>query len=307
MYTTPNLSTDQIAAFVELARQGSIRAAAAQMHISEQGLRNRLVALEGQLGVELYRKVRGIRNTTPLTSQGNHFLPRAIAFLEQATELSRAFSTEPAQQEVTIVASQYLATYLLIQGVREFHRSYPDIRVRLSVRTESEVEAILMKQPEIQLGFAAPYEISSALQYERLFSMGWSVVVARNHPLAKRKRIQLKDLADEPLIVYETGSTGRSHVIEAFAAQSLRPRIEIEATTTDLLIRMAEAELGVALAPLLEDGSVTSGRKVVTKSLGKQIRPIDSDILTRNHETLSPASTAFLKFIRKSVRGQATR
>ncbi|MEX2558736.1 MAG: hypothetical protein WD403_02425 [Pirellulales bacterium] len=41
----PSLSTDQVAAFVELARQGTLRAAAEGLHITEQGLRNRLGAL----------------------------------------------------------------------------------------------------------------------------------------------------------------------------------------------------------------------------------------------------------------------
>ena len=40
---SPSLSTDQIAAFVELARQGSLRRAGEVLHITEQGLRNRLV------------------------------------------------------------------------------------------------------------------------------------------------------------------------------------------------------------------------------------------------------------------------
>jgi DNA-binding transcriptional LysR family regulator len=67
MAALPHVSTDQVAAFVELAREGQIRAAANALGITEQGVRNRLVALEGQLGVELYRKARGPRRATVLT------------------------------------------------------------------------------------------------------------------------------------------------------------------------------------------------------------------------------------------------
>ncbi len=87
VYDLPALSTDQVVAIVELAKHGSIRAAAADLHITEQGLRNRLIALENQLGVELYRKSRGIRTATPLTASGQQFLPHAIAFLEQAANM----------------------------------------------------------------------------------------------------------------------------------------------------------------------------------------------------------------------------
>jgi len=56
-----SISTDQVAAFVELARQGSLRDAAQVLHITEQGVRNRLLALEGRLRVQLYHKSRGGR------------------------------------------------------------------------------------------------------------------------------------------------------------------------------------------------------------------------------------------------------
>jgi DNA-binding transcriptional LysR family regulator len=301
VYDIPSLSTDQVLAFVELHRHGTIRAAAQDLHITEQGLRNRLISLEKELGVELYRKVRGIRNVTPLTTQGQQFLPYATAFLERAAELNDLFATETQPQEVAIVSSQYLAKYVLIRGIARFHEANPNIRIRLSVRTEFEVETMLVEHPEIQLGFAAPYESSPAIRYEHLFSMNWSIVTPRSHRLSQKKRVRLKDLVEDPLMVYESGSTGRQHVMDAFARESLQPRIEMEATTTDLLVQMVEADLGIAIVPLLPDDSVTKGLKVAIKSLGNQIRPIDSDILTRKNERLSPGATEFVRFIRKNV------
>ena len=50
-----SLSTDQVAAFVQLARQGSLRDAARVLHITEQGVRNRLLVLEGRLGTHTLR------------------------------------------------------------------------------------------------------------------------------------------------------------------------------------------------------------------------------------------------------------
>ena len=90
------MSTDQVAAFVELARQGSLRRASEVLHITEQGVRNRLLALEERLKVELYRKSRGMRQTTPLTQRGQEFLPHAIAFLERACELAELFEAADA-------------------------------------------------------------------------------------------------------------------------------------------------------------------------------------------------------------------
>src|SRR5262249_55031944 len=145
----PSLSTDQVAAFVQLARQGSLRAAAETLFISEQGLRSRLLALERRLGVELYRKSRGLRRRTPLTPQGQQFLAHAVAFLDRASHLCSLFGENQGPQEVHVVASQYLIAYVLIDAVRRFHRAFPTIRVRLSARTEHEIEEALLETQEI--------------------------------------------------------------------------------------------------------------------------------------------------------------
>ena len=100
-----SLSTDQVAALVELARQGSLRGAAEAMHLSQQGLRSRLLALENRLGIALYDKRRGMRRSTPLTSQGRQFLPHAQAFLQRSRELCELFQTQAEPREVRIAAS----------------------------------------------------------------------------------------------------------------------------------------------------------------------------------------------------------
>ena len=295
----PSLTTDQLSAFVQLARQGSLRAAAESLYISEQGLRSRLIALESRLGVQLYQKSRGPRRRTPLTPQGQQLLPQVEAFLERAEQLARFFEAPQGPQEVHVVASQYLIAYLLIEAVRRFHRDYPEIHVRLSARTEHEVEEALLGSLEFSFGVAAPYEASPELSYEHLFSMPWSLITPLKHPLARRNRLRLADVVHYPLIMYERGSTGRQHVSEAFQRLGLVPQIELEVTNTDLIVRMVEAGLGAAIVPLHPSGAVTRGRKVAIHGLGRQVRPIDSGILLRRNEALSDAGQKLVAFLRK--------
>jgi DNA-binding transcriptional LysR family regulator len=299
--STPSLSTDQVAAFVQLARQGSLRAAAETLFISEQGLRSRLLALEARLGTQLYRKSRGLRRRTPLTREGQQFLPHAESFLERATHLMTLFGEEQGPQEVHVVASQYLIAYVLIDAVRRFHRAFPQIHVRLSARTEHEIEEALLDSLEFSFGFAAPYESSPDLAYRHLFSMHWSLITPRQHPLARRPVVRLPDVVRFPLIMYERGSTGRQHVAEAFQRRGLAPHVELEATNTDLIVRMVEAGLGVAVVPLHPSGAVTRGRRVAIHSLGRQVRPIDSGVLLRRRESPPEAAMKLLDFLGAKV------
>ena len=262
-------------------------------------MRGRLVELERRLGVELYRKQRGPRQATPLTPAGSRLLPRAIAFLQQARELS---SRAPDAHEcVRVAASQYLTMYLLIDAVRRFHTAYPHIQVVLSTLSEQHVETALRHDPELAFGVVAPYETVSEFDFVHLFSLTWSFLAPPNHPLLRKQRLSLADLAELPLIVFERGSSGRQHVMEAFRAARLTPRLELETTTTEIIVRMVEARLGVSIVPLLPGGAVTRGRRVRHRELGTMIRPIESGILTRRGEQLSPACQQFVEFVRSQT------
>jgi DNA-binding transcriptional LysR family regulator len=292
-----SLSTDQVAALVELSRQGDLRRAARVLHITEQGVRNRLLALEGRLGVELYRKARGPRRSPPLTEKGRLFLPHALAFLDRARQLGEVFAAPAEPHEIHVAATQYLILYVLIDAVRRFHRAFPQIRVRLSNRTEEEIEEALLHDPEVALGVAAPYESSPELEYRHLFSMDWSLVTPPRHPLLRKPKLRLQHLTDLPLILFEHGSTGRQHVMDAFHGEVLTPRVDMETTNTEIIVRMVEIGLGVSIVPLMASGVVTRGHRVGTRSLGKLIRPIHSGVLLRRGEPLPPAARAFTEFL----------
>jgi DNA-binding transcriptional LysR family regulator len=291
---------------VELARAGSLRAAASGLHITEQGLRNRLIALETHLKVALYHKQRGPRRRSPLTPQGEQFLPQALAFLESARRLGAVSGGASGPQEVHVAATQYLTLYAMLDAIRRFHRAFPEIRVRLSSRTERDIEDALLRDPDLAFGVAAPYEGGSGLEYRHLFSLDWGLITPPDHPLLKKRGLELPDLVGVPLIVFERGSTGRQHVLNAFHNLGLNPRIDMEATTTGIVVRMVEAGLGVSLVPLMPNGIVTRGVKVGVRKLPqKTIDPIHSGILIRRGETPQPAAEAFMRFLMPQDRGGA--
>ena len=228
-----------------------------------------------------------------------------ISVFEQdrvAGEFCELFDSSPKQRSVHVVASEYLSLYVLVDAVSRFHAANPEILIRLSTRTEQQIEDAVQFDPTISIGVAAPYEPSLELEYSHLFSMNWSLIVPRRHTLLQRARIRLKDLTDQPIILFERGSTGRQHVMDAFHHQGLSPRIDMEATSTELIVRMVEKGLGISIVPLLPNGAVTRGRRVGILSLGKQIRPIHSGVLTRKSERPSQAAQTFIEFVRSEVK-----
>jgi DNA-binding transcriptional LysR family regulator len=185
--------------------------------------------------------------------------------------------------------------------VRRFHDRFPQIHIRLSIQSEQEIEDVLLGDSDVSIGVAAPYEPSAELEYQHIFSMPWSLITPLRHRLLGRKRIRLQHLVTEPLIIFERGSTGRQHVLDAFHERGLSPLVHMETTTTEIVVRMVEAGLGIAIVPLLPSGAVTKGCKVAVRSLVDPIRPINSGILTRRNDRLTTAAAEFVRFIRANI------
>ncbi|NNE92971.1 MAG: LysR family transcriptional regulator [Verrucomicrobiales bacterium] len=296
------VTPDQAAALVELARTGSIRAAAESLSLTEQGTRNRLLSLEEQLGVSLYQKGRGRRAKTQLTRHGRMFLPAAREFCQRADELSNFFSGSTGGEVIHVAASAYLTFYVLIDIVQKFHDRFPDFRVCLSTRPEEDIETALLEHRSVSIGIAAPYHSTNALTYTHQFAMDWSLITPPDHLLLQKKSpVRLANLTDFPLILFEPGSTGREHILEAFQSRSLSPRVEMEATSTQIITRMVESGLGISIVPLLKNGVVTKGRDIGVRSLGKQVRPIHSGILIRENDALTAAETTFIDFVKQEM------
>lgn len=83
----PIISTDQVQAFVVYAQFGTLREASRQLHLSIEGLRARLLALQERIGEPLYVSTRGRSGALTLTPAGERVLRMAPMFLDAAAQM----------------------------------------------------------------------------------------------------------------------------------------------------------------------------------------------------------------------------
>jgi LysR family cys regulon transcriptional activator len=92
------------------------------------------------------------------------------------------------------------------------------------------------------------------------------LVLPVDHPLARKERITLEDVAQEPLITYHPSFTGRTKIDQAFAIRKLEPRIALEAIDSDVIKTYVRLGLGVGIAAemavrdVLEDCEKNGGK-----------------------------------------------
>jgi LysR family cys regulon transcriptional activator len=214
---------------------------------SQPGVSRQIRELEDELGVEIF--VRAGKRLTGLTAPGEVVLPIVERLLLEADNLRRAGAEFAAQDRgrLTIAATHSQARYALPTAVRDFRAAHAQVMLNLHQGSPQQVAQMLL-DGEADVGIAtealADYEGLVALPCYR-----WThaVLAPAGHPLFDGGALTLQRLAAYPVITYDTGYTGRSHIDEAFARQGLQPNVVLTAMDADVIKTYVELGLGVGI------------------------------------------------------------
>ncbi|QDY40696.1 LysR family transcriptional regulator [Candidatus Pantoea soli] len=183
------LKLHQLRAFVEVARQGSIRAASRLLGQSQPALTKAIQELELALGARLFeRRQQGVT----LTDIGNTFFRHACLVLEELR-----VAQEDIQQRLGLAGGQVnigvggsIARTVMPQVITQFHREYPRVKVRI---VEGQLVSMVHELRQGALDFTINtydrHHLDQELIFERLMQRDYQVVMRKGHPLAHARSL----------------------------------------------------------------------------------------------------------------------
>jgi LysR family cys regulon transcriptional activator len=239
----------QLRSVRETVRQGfNLTGVAAALHTSQPGVSRQIRELEDELGIELFH--RAGKRLTGLTPPGQAVLPIVERLLLEADNLKRAGEdfASTGRGTLTIAATHSQARYALPPAVRDFSAAHPEVVLHLHQGSPKQVAEMLLSG-EADIGVAT----EALAQYDSLVALPsyrWThaVVVPRGHVLAQeRDTLTLERLAQFPIITYEPGYTGRTHIDEAFARRGLPLNLVLSAMDADVIKTYVELGMGVGI------------------------------------------------------------
>ena len=237
---------EQLEAFVEVARLGSVTRAADALYATQPTLTARLKGLEQELDAQLFvRSQRGMR----LSDAGRAFLPYAERTLDSVSS-GRRLLAELARGEagqLALGAAPAVSTYVLPRILTRFRRTHP--KVSLAVRTghsEEVLELVLREQVQIGLGRALRHPQLEAIP---LYDDELVLVVDPKHAFAEEQEIGPDELVEVQLILFDRTSSYRRMTSEFFEGVGAVPRGVMELDNIDAAKKMVEQGLGIALLP----------------------------------------------------------
>ena len=284
----------QVRAFVSVAHLKSFTRAAALLHVSQPALTVQIRKLEESLGIRLLDRNS---RTVDITRVGRELLPvfqRVLHELDSVIMDTKALATQQ-HGVVRIAALPSFAAGLLPAIISRFRRSNPRMSFVVRDVIASRVNAAVRSE-EVDIGITGGELSDPDLDVLHLTHDQMHVVFPSQHPLQRKRRITLEDLAELPLVLMDADTSVRAIVDRAFVAAGRLPIPACEAIYMMTAVGMVKAGLGVAVLPasakeVRAEPSLKS-RKIDDPAFARSIA-----VIKKRNRTLPPAAQLFVEQI----------
>jgi DNA-binding transcriptional LysR family regulator len=245
----------QLRYFQTVARLQHMTKAAEELHIGQPSLSKTIARLEEDLGVPLFdRQGRQIR----LNQFGKVFLHRVErAFMELETGKHEINDLTGLDRGVISLAVSISSVLPGLLG--SFLTRYPDIRFQQFLGTTHSMKHQL-EQGEVDFCISSTPLESPDIEWKPLFTEEIFLIVSKEHPLASREEIHLREVEHEPFISMNS-RYGLRDLTDDFCRQAgFTPHIAFEGDDQTVLGELVKEGLGVSFTPALTLGSVRSNK-----------------------------------------------
>ena len=278
-------------AFIAVAENSSFSLAAEQLFLTQPAISKRVSALENELEIRLFDRIgRGVS----LTEAGQALLPRARGILLDLEDSVRALSNLSGKVHGTLRfgTSHHIGLHRLPPVLKKFVHNYPE--VRLDIRfMDSEEACLAVEHGELELAIVTlPPSPANVLQTEVVWDDPLAIVVARDHPLALKRRPSLRDLASHPAILPATGTYTRQIAEAAFKDVDLHLDIALSTNYLETIHMLVAVGIGWSLLPVTMQDSQTRVLSINALSLSRSL-----GVVYHRDRTLSNAARALARML----------
>jgi molybdate transport repressor ModE-like protein len=233
--------------FRHVAEAGSITRGAQRANLALAAASTRIRNMEETLGAPLL--VRG-RHGVSLTQAGRTLLQHARAILTQAERLREDLGAYAGglTGQVRVLSNTNALTEFLPETLSSFLNAYPHVSIDLEEKLSDEIVG-LIAEGVADIGIVAGTVDVGRLMTYPFRSDRFVLVVARDHPLARRTKISFAEVLD-----YDFVGLDRASALQRFLADKAsrigRPlKLRVQLRSFDAVCRLVERNVGVGIVP----------------------------------------------------------
>ena len=242
------MKLQQLRYLAQVARNDfNVSATARRLDTSQPGISKQVAALETELGVSLFQ--RQGRQIIGLTPAGRDILPRVERVLQEADNIASIAADHGGSRtgSLTIATTHTQARYTLPDVVERFRERYPKVSFHMKLGSPLQIaEMALAREVDLVIATESPRFFQGIVMMP-CYRWGRALIVPKEHELAQREGLSIRELSRFPIVTYSFGFSADSPLNIAFASAGLEPIIALTATDADVIKTYVRRGLGVGI------------------------------------------------------------
>jgi len=287
--------------FCRVADLKSFSKAADDLFLTQPTISGHILSLEKSLSLRLFdRTSREVR----LTKAGEVFLKYSSKILSFRKDLLNALSefSQGIRGELSLGASTIPGEYLLPRLLSDFKKEHPHFIISLKIADTKEIIQYVF-QDKVEFGIIGAKLNHPSLHFEKYEEDEIIVVSPPDHPLTRKKRVNVEELSKVPWIIREEGSGTQMSVEKALRrkGKSLKQfYVVMEMGSTSSVKEGVKAKLGLAfLSKRAVEEEMSQGFLSRIDVEGIDLISRQIYIVTHRGRTLSPIGMEFFRFLKR--------
>jgi LysR family hydrogen peroxide-inducible transcriptional activator len=232
---------------VTLARERHFRRAAELCFITQPALSLSIRKLEDELGVTVFERLRNDITITPIGQQLIEQAQRVLDEASQLTALANA-SQDPLRGVLRLGVIHTVGPYLLPELIPALHRIAPHMPLAIEENTTASLEHALRNGTLDAIVIALPFGDAS-IETAALYDEEFVAVVPKTHAWATRRSIRPQELADEQVLLLDSGHCFSNQVAEACPSVQRSDSQAQHGTSLETIRNMVASGLGITVLP----------------------------------------------------------
>jgi len=283
----------QLRAFCMTAKTGSISLAAEALFQSQPTVTLQIQALEREMNITVFER-RG--PNISLTPEGVVLLQIAQPLVDGIEGLEENFHAHFGRLdhgEINIAAGESTILYIMPQFIKKFAETYPGIQIKLHNVTGRDGMAML-RADEADLAIGSMLEVPDDIIYRPSLSYSSTLIAPEDHPLSKKKKITLDNIAQYGLILPPRHLATWRMLEMVFGQHGSKFHVSLEAGGWEIIKKYVGLDMGVSIVSSV---CLTDDDELFTYPLDEYMPKRSYGVVVRRGKFLSPQSQAFIDMI----------
>ncbi len=241
------LDIRKISYFIEVVKNRSFTAAARNLYVSQPMLSKVIQQMEAELGTKLIdRSSRKFE----LTGDGVQFHDRAVKLMDEYRGLMHLFDDTQRLMfgEVTLAVPAVILSLYFPKFLMGFRQQYPGIRINIFEEgSKACLQSVLSDNANI--GVVMLPVTAQGLEIAHLTEDRSVLVTSRQHPLAFREQVHIRELRQDAFIIFNRRFVLNDMIRSACDSEGFTPNIIYQSSLDSFIINMVALNQGITILP----------------------------------------------------------